>query len=164
MIFNINSTRGQTRFLMCVARVTCLVYIMYACMYMGFVPEINLFVFVMPPLQERFSESYLGQFRSRYRHHVYYTHCQHMPDVNAGQVFSWRKRDSKIEPRPMLVFNSHPIGCGSNTLTALKRCCNIHHIIWHCRIPDDIVTPIKWISHCYLSYLVFISQTSTYNA
>ena len=25
MIFNINSTRGQTRFLTCVARVTCLV-------------------------------------------------------------------------------------------------------------------------------------------
>ena len=60
-------------------------------MYMGFVPEINLFVFVMPPLQERSSESNLGQFRSRYRHHVYYTHCQHMPDVNAGQVFSWSK-------------------------------------------------------------------------
>ena len=27
MIFNINSTRGQTRFLTCVARVTCLVNI-----------------------------------------------------------------------------------------------------------------------------------------
>ena len=27
MIFNINSTRGQTRVLTCVARVTCLVYI-----------------------------------------------------------------------------------------------------------------------------------------
>ena len=27
MIFNINSTRGQTRFLTCVARVTCLVII-----------------------------------------------------------------------------------------------------------------------------------------
>ena len=27
MIFNINSTRGQTRFLACVARVTCLVII-----------------------------------------------------------------------------------------------------------------------------------------
>ena len=26
MIFNINSTRGQTRFLTCVARVTCLVF------------------------------------------------------------------------------------------------------------------------------------------
>ena len=29
MIFNINSTRGQTRFLTCVARVTCLVLINY---------------------------------------------------------------------------------------------------------------------------------------
>ena len=29
MIFNINSTRGQTRFLTCVARVTCLVYYKY---------------------------------------------------------------------------------------------------------------------------------------
>ena len=28
MIFNINSTRGQTRFLTCVARVTCLMYIL----------------------------------------------------------------------------------------------------------------------------------------
>ena len=27
MIFNINSTRGQTRFLTCVARVTCLVHL-----------------------------------------------------------------------------------------------------------------------------------------
>ena len=29
MIFNINSTRGQTRFLTCLARVTCLVIISY---------------------------------------------------------------------------------------------------------------------------------------
>ena len=30
MIFNINSSRGQTRFITCVARVTCLVHINYA--------------------------------------------------------------------------------------------------------------------------------------
>ena len=35
MIFNINSTRGQTRFLTCVARVTCLVLIMFS--HCGFI-------------------------------------------------------------------------------------------------------------------------------
>ena len=35
MIFNINSTRGQTRFLTCVARVMCLVLHKSACLSVG---------------------------------------------------------------------------------------------------------------------------------
>ena len=35
MIFNIHSTRGQTRFLTCVARVTCLVYLILTLYDMG---------------------------------------------------------------------------------------------------------------------------------
>ena len=39
MIFNINSSRGQTRFLTCVARVTCLVYVMFVDRFISSTPN-----------------------------------------------------------------------------------------------------------------------------
>ena len=60
MIFNINSTRGQTRFLTCVARVTCLVLIMYtSCQIFFFFFFVSLFDFLV-------SSSFLSSLSSSF--------------------------------------------------------------------------------------------------
>ena len=56
MIFNINSSRGQTRFLTCVARVTCLVYNMYRTIIRSIV-EMTL-SYPMSPISHPSSDEY----------------------------------------------------------------------------------------------------------